>query len=60
MEKEFCEILEIIDLRLEILAQDLKSQNALIEELLALLKKDDNRKVLENILCDAWRLSEKR
>lgn len=60
MGKEFCEILEIIDLRLEILAQDLKSQNALIEELLALLKKDDNRKVLENILCDAWRLSEKR
>lgn len=60
MKKEFCEILEIIDLRLEILAQDLKSQNALIEELLALLKKDDNRKVLENILCDAWRLSEKR
>ena len=60
MEKEFCEILEIIDLRLEILAQDLKSQNALIEELLALLKKDDNRKVLENILCDAWRLPEKK
>ena len=60
MKKEFCEILEIIDLRLEILAQDLKSQNALIEELLALLKKDDNRKVLENILCDAWRLPEKK
>lgn len=60
MKKEFCEILEIIDLRLEILAQDLKSQNALIEELLALLKKDDNRKVLENILCDAWRLPERK
>lgn len=60
MKKEFCEILEIIDLRLEILAHDLKSQNALIEELLALLKKDDNRKVLENILCDAWRLPEKK
>ena len=57
MKKEFC---EIIDLRLEILAQDLKSQNALIEELLALLKKDDNRKVLENVLCDAWRLPEKK
>lgn len=60
MKKEFCEILEIIDLRLEIFAHDLKSQNALIEELLALLKKDDNRKVLENILCDAWRLPEKK
>lgn len=57
MKKEFC---EIIDLRLEILAHDLKSQNALIEELLALLKKGDNRKVLENILCDAWRLPEKK
>lgn len=57
MKKEFC---EIIDLRLEIFAHDLKSQNALIEELLELLKKDDNRKVLENILCDAWRLPEKK
>lgn len=60
MEKEFCEILEIIDLRLEILAHDLKSQNTLIEELLAVLTKDDNRKVLENVLCDAWKLPEKK
>lgn len=60
MEKEFCEILEIIDLRLEILAHDLKRQNTLIEELLAVLTKDDNRKVLENVLCDAWKLPEKK
>lgn len=57
MKKEFC---EIIDLRLEILAHDLKSQNTLIEELLAVLTKDDNRKMLEKVLCDAWRLPEKK
>lgn len=60
MKKEFCEILEIIDLRLEILAHDLKNQNALIEELLAVLTKDDNRKMLEKDLCDTWRLPEKK
>lgn len=60
MKKEFCEILEIIDLRLEILAHDLKSQNALIEELLAVLTKDDNRKVLGKVLCDAWRVPERK
>lgn len=60
MKKEFCEILEIIDLRLEIFAHDLKRQNALIEELLAVLTKDDNRKMLEKDLCDTWRLPEKK